>query len=201
MNLVSLHVSARRITLLAALSTPCAAPLLAQQGIADAGARVGWVSLTGDDFAAAKGALGFEAFLRWSFPSGIGIQGGAHYSSHDLEGFSDQLGLLSVYLEPRYTFPVSVGVRGAAPFVGLRGLYGRFENVSGQVDRNADGWGIGGVGGILVPITPRVGLELSGWYSWLKSGTAKFDDVQVPNSALSGGLLAFQLAIFASTGR
>lgn len=174
---------------------------LAGQGIADAGARVGWVGLTGDEFAAAKDAVGFEAFLRWSFPSGIGIQGGAHYSSHELEGTSDNLGLLSVYLEPRYLFPVSLGVRGAAPYVGLRALYARFENVTGEADVNADGWGIGGVGGLLIPITPRLGLEVSGWYSGLTSGTAKFNDTQVPNSGRSGGLFAVQVALFASTGR
>jgi len=186
---------------LAIASASLAAGSLAAQGVADAGARIGWVSLTGDELAGAKGALGFEAFLRWSFPSGIGIQGGAHYSSHELEGASDKLGLLSVYLEPRYTFPVSLGVRGAAPFVGLRGLYARFENVTGEADVNADGWGIGGVGGILIPVTSQLGLELSAWYSGLNSGTAKFNDIQVPNSGRSGGLLAFQLAIFASTGR
>lgn len=189
-----------RLTLLVAV-TGFASGSLAGQGVADAGARIGWVGLTGDEFAAAKDAVGFEAFLRWSFPSGIGIQGGAHYSSHELEGASDKLGLLSVYLEPRYLFPVSLGVRGAAPFVGLRGLYTRFESVTGEADVNADGWGIGGVGGILIPITPQLGLELSGWYSGLNSGTAKFNDTQVPNSGRSGGLFAVQLAIFASTGR
>jgi len=189
-----------RFVMVVALGGLVSNPLVAQQGVADAGARLGWVSLTGDDFAAAKDALGFEAFLRWSFPSGIGIQGGAHYSSHEIEGASDKLGLLNVYLEPLYVFPVSIGVRGAAPFIGVRGLYGRFESITGEADVNADGWGLGGVAGIIVPITRQVGIELSALYTALSTGTAKFNDLQIPNSGLNGGLLAFQVALFASTG-
>jgi hypothetical protein len=176
-------------------------PLTAQEGTADAGARIGWVALTGDDFSAAKDAVGFEGFLRWVLPSGVAIQGGAHYARHDIESAEDALGLLTIYLEPRYMIPVSFGVRGASPFIGVRGAYGRFENISGQADLNADGWGVGGVGGLLLPITPQLGIELSIWYSYLKTGTAKRDNLQIPNSSLSGGLLAFQLAIFGSTGR
>lgn len=178
-----------------------AAPLVGQEGVADAGARIGWVALTGDDLSAANDALGFEGFLRWVFPSGVAIQGGAHYSRHDIETAGDALGLLTIYVEPRYIVPVSLGMRGAAPFFGVRGTYARFENVSGQADLNADGWGAGGVAGILLPVTPRLGIELSLWYSYLKSGTAKRDNLQIPNSSLNGGLLAFQVAVFGSTGR
>lgn len=176
-------------------------PLAAQEGIADAGARIGWVALTGEDFSPAKDAIGFEGFLRWVFPSGVAIQGGAHYSRHDIDSAADALGLLTIYVEPRYIIPVTMGVRGAAPFVGLRGAYGRFENISGQSDLNSDGWGIGGVGGLLLPITPQLGIELSLWYSYLKTGTTKRDNLQIPNSSLRGGLLAFQVAVFGSTGR
>lgn len=138
-------------------------PAIGQSGFSLVG-HAGYHGLGGDDFEGIDPGFGFDGTARYLMASGLALGAGAGYSVHSLDGFSEDLGLLDVYGEIRYTFPTSNS--NVEPFLGGRAGYSRIsidveENGVG-VTAEADGFSGSGVGGVEIWVSPQVAVELSG---------------------------------------
>lgn len=182
-------MSGVRIVLLAGAAlltlTPAASAQLA------AGGKLGWVTLQGDGFEGADNGIGLEGFIRYQRPTGLGIEGGVHFASHDVH--DESVDVVIVFVEPRLTFPLRVvPVR---PFVGARASWVRLETVEPDGDATASGFGFGGVGGVAYSLAPPIALEAALWYSTLSLGDLEANGASLPNSDRSGGMLAVRVGL------
>lgn len=139
--------------LLGASSSPVAAqsaqPWSIQGSVLAAGQDIGGSLVAG---------FGVEAQLRYTPPSLWSFGGGIQWSSHS-DG-PDQLDLVGVFFEPRYT--VDIGSDRVAPYVAGRVALLRqtsdFAALPEEVSSN--GAAVGGGGGLLFRATSRVNLDI-----------------------------------------
>ena len=102
-------------------------------------------------------ALGFEGAARYTLASGFQLAGGVSYNVHGVDGTAENLKVLGVFAEPRYLFGIKSP--NIAPFIGGRLSYLHQSLVVSGFTTGANGWAIGGVGGILFQMGRQVGIE------------------------------------------
>ncbi len=124
-------------------------------GVRPAGAQVSfnvaglYVSLSGSDFQGTNAGIGADGQVRFRLaPSPITLGIGAQYTTHSVDGISENFNVWGVFVEPRYAFPS--GASQVKPYLAARGGYLHQGISSGGNSLSADGFDIGAGGGILV---------------------------------------------------
>jgi hypothetical protein len=118
------------------------------------GGNLGWYMIGGEDLEGTHDGLGVETY------GGLGVRGkigfdlnvGFHFSRHDLDLRTYYLNLYGVYAEPRVVFRADR--RTVWPFAGARiGWMRRVaQNRHGDGSLDSDGYAIGGIAGVDIPI-------------------------------------------------
>ncbi len=152
-----------------------APPAAAQASLGIAGL---YASLGGSDFDGIGSGIGGEASV-W-FPAGTSfmIGGGAHYTSHGIDGIDENLSVLAIFVEPRYRFQTGGKVK---PYIAGRAAWARNSASSGGVDISATGFYFGGGGGLMVPVGAKLDLDFEVLFN-----SVSFGDVDVDGTSQSG---------------
>jgi hypothetical protein len=154
-------------------------------------------SLGGDDFEGVDNGFGGEASV-W-FPAGTSftIGGGAHYTSHGIEGIDENLSVLGIFAEPRYRFQAGGKVK---PYVAGRVGWVRESISSGGVDANASGFYFGGGGGLMVPVGAKLDLDFEVLFNSVSFGDIEVDGTSQPDTDSSGTALVARVALMFRLG-
>lgn len=146
-----------------------------------------YASLFGDPFEGFKSGTGFEAQLRYTFPSGFSVGAGYQRTTHEIDfndpqlnSYDQDVSLSGPFIEPRYTFELP-GSTSIFPYISGRlsmlqqnvDLSGRFD--TGEqffIDGESSGLTANLGGGILARLAPRVNLDVGVTY-----GYTNFDDL------------------------
>lgn len=123
----------------------------------------------GDAFVGTKSGAGFELQLRRTF-SAWSLGGGVQYSRHDI-GASDPLALVGLFLEPRYTLPVSLTNLG--PYLSGRAAVFQQRFSSDGVTGKATGGQLNAGGGVIVRLSQSVNADIGVTFGYLKFGEYK----------------------------
>lgn len=161
------------------------------------GGSAGFFTLSGDDFEGTDSGAGFNAFLRYTAPSGISFTAGVQFNSHDINQVENNLGVIGVVLDPRYYFRLP-GTPSLAPFLGLRAAWVRQSVEILGSDVAAKGWAFGGIGGLLFQLAPQFALETSVSFTGLWFGDFEVDGGNRPNTDTSGSALGIIAGIVIS---
>jgi hypothetical protein len=170
-------------------------------GVSVSGA-VGFNTLYGDDFEVADAGFGVQGLLRYTTVAGFAFGGGVHYSAHGVDGLSEKLNVLGIYVEPRYVARLQAS--NVAPFIGGRvawvrqSMTVRWSPDWAPTRHAATGYGLGGIGGILFQLSPQIGVETAVTFYVLSFGDASVNDATVRDSDMSGSSLGLQLALVMS---
>jgi hypothetical protein len=121
---------------------------------------------SGSAFSDTKGGTGFDLQLRrglglWSI--GAGVQ----YSSHEVTGATNKLGLTGIFVEPRRVFPAAQ----VAPYISMRGAVFRQSLTTNGTSASATGFQANAGGGILIGVAPNVNIDAGGTFGVMKFGT------------------------------
>lgn len=163
------------------------------------GGKLGYYTLSGDDFEGVDAGFGFEGNVRYTLLSGFQILGGVHYAIHGMEGLDENMNVLAIFAEPRYVF--AIGSPTISPFVGGRAAWVR-ESVDIQgVDASASGFAFGGTGGLLFQVAPQVAIETSVLFAAVSFGDIEIEGESIDGTDTSGTTLALQGGIVISLPR
>ena len=151
------------------------------------GATVGYFTLKGEDFEAIQPGLGFEGYIRETTSSGFHVLYGVHYSIHNVDGVRNNLSVFSIFVDPRFAFPVG----SPTPFIGARLAYVRTSIVHSGADHITPGYVVGGLGGFLFRVSPRVAIEATVLFAAVSLSGTRVDGTMA-GGGTSGSTLAIQ---------
>lgn len=185
------------VSLLALLSTDSSAQPSGVPAGVGLGATVGYFTLNGQAFEGTQAGIGFEGYIREATSSGFHVLYGVHYSLHNVDGAKNNLSVFSLFVDPRFAF--SVG--SPTPFIGARFAYVRTSIVEGGADHSTPGYAIGGLGGFLFQVSPRVAIEATVLFAAVSLSATRVDGTLVPGTGTSGSTLAVQAGVVFSFPR
>lgn len=159
-----------RLVALAALSLAVVRPPAASGQVSfDVGGL--YVSLSGTDFNSVNAGMGVDGQVRFRLaPSPITLGIGGQYTTHSVDGFDPNFNVWGVFVEPRLAF--ASGASPIKPYLAARGAYLHQSSPQGTGSVTADGFLIGGGGGILVGLG---GINLDVGFLF---GLANFGELQ-----------------------
>jgi len=176
------------VSLLALLSTDSSAQLSPVPEGFGMGATVGYFTLNGSDFEGTQAGLGFEGYIREAMSSGFHVLYGVHYSVHKVDGVRNNLSVFSLFVDPRFAF--SVG--SPTPFIGARIAYVRQSISEDGTDYSTPGFAVGGLGGLLFQLSPRVAIEATVLFGAVSLSATRVNGTLAPGTDTSGSTLAVQ---------
>jgi hypothetical protein len=155
--------------------------------------------LGGNDFRSADAGFGGEASVL--FPVGKSFKMGAavQYSSHDDAFLDNNIAVLGLFYAGRFVFRQAKG--GVTPYIVGRGGWVR---ASSKVDVDFDGtdddvsqtgFAFGGGGGVMIPLSPSVEIDLGAAFHAVSLGDGKADGTTVPNTDASGTALQIRAGV------
>lgn len=166
-----------------------------------------YATLQGDDFAEAKGAIGFDGVVRYRSPSfSLGV--GYMWVDHDREGFSSDTRYLDgVFIEPRFSLPPVRGIFSTYVMGRAARLHQELTTDIDDIatDLKSDGYSIGGGVG-LAGQAAFLAFDISVYYSAVSFGDfeAPARDGTIPGSSANGSSLGVRFAsalVFGPWGR
>lgn len=146
---------------------------------------LGAFELAGGDFPDIGAGPGLQIGVLGRMSSRFSLGAGVHHSWHSADRLSASFRVLSLHVEPRYRLPAVAVLRSARPFLGVRGGYARWEareeSAAVAADVTSGGLHVAGVGGLEVPVSGDVFLEVA-----LEAGYLAFGDAHI-DAAIEGG--------------
>lgn len=125
-----------------------------------------------------------EGSLRYTWPSGIQVTGGANYGFVSVDQVSDDRTLWGIFADGRLV--LQMNARSIAPYVG-----GRVAYINQSLDTQAgsdtplefrgDGWNFSGLFGILARLSDRLAFD-----AYLIFGVAPFGDIELNGETIAG---------------
>lgn len=184
-------MNASHLSFLVSCLLPVTAVAQDSPGFSVAGAVL-YADVSGDDFQGTNAGFGFDAQGRYSWGA-FSLGAGFHYTTHDLEGLSDNLGVRGFFVEPRYAF--NAGSPSLVPYLTGRLSLVKEKVESGPDKAEASGTAIGGGGGLLVRLGPTVHFDVSVTYAAVSFGDFELNGSTVPDSDTSGSSLALRAGV------
>lgn len=175
--------------ILAGVCTVAARPAPAQVGFGVAGL---YVSLKGSDFDGTDAGIGVDGQVRFSVAGNGSLGIGGQYTSHGLQGISDNLKVIGVFGEPRYYLGVPGGLK---PYLMGRAAYLHESLSSGGIDASANGYLLGGGAGMLLSAGPALHVDLTVLFTGVSFGDATIDGTKVPDSSSHGSAIALRIGV------
>ena len=159
-----------------------------------------YASLSGSDFQGTNAGIGPELQFRYHAASGFSIGGGVQYTSHDVDGISENYGVTGFFVEPRYAFQVQSS--SIHPYLGARlALLNQKIEVSGIGKVTGSGTAFGASGGILLRLASAARLDIGVTWAKVSFGDAELDGTTIPDSDASGSALALRAAVVFQFGK
>ncbi len=125
-----------------------------------------------------------EGSLRYTWPSGIQVTGGANYGFVSVDQVSDDRTVWGIFADGRLV--LEMNARSIAPYVGGRVAYIN-QSLDTQVvpdtplEFRGDGWNFSGLFGILARLTDRLAFD-----AYLIFGVAPFSDIELNGETIDG---------------
>jgi hypothetical protein len=181
-----------RFILLAVMSIRGPAMLHAQN--ASVSAAGVYASLSGEDYAGINAGLGFDAQVRFRVSKGFSLGGGFQYTSHGVEGATEDFRVSGIFAEARYTF-APASTPKVRPYVGGRFAATHWSVALGGSDGSANGTAFGPVAGLLLQLRGITHLDLGLAFLALHFGDAEIGGVPQANTNTSGSTMAFRAGL------
>jgi hypothetical protein len=177
----------------------CGPVLLPAQGFSFSGAGL-YAALNGSDFEGINAGLGGDLQFRYQATRGVSIGGGFQYTSHGIEGFSENFGVRAFFVDGRYAFE-QAAASSVTPYLGVRVALAHYGVSSGGNELAANGTAFGPIGGLLVRLTPTAQLDIGmAWFA-VHFGNAEINGSQQPDSKSSGSALALRAGVVFGFGK
>jgi len=173
-----------------------APPAVAQVSIGAAGL---YASINGSDFDGTDAGFGLDAQVRFPLGTGFSLGIGGQWTTHGIQGTSDNLGVLGVFGEPRYVFTTTSET--LKPYLAARGGYLHESFSGGGIDASASGYFVGGGGGLVISVGPTVSVDLAVLWTTVSFGDATVNGSKVSNSNTSGSALAIRGGVLIGLGK
>lgn len=155
----------------------------------------------GDVFTGLRDGIGAEAQLRYT-PSAFSIGAGFQYTTHELEGRSEDARLYGGFLEPRYR--VHAGSNVVAPYLSVRFSLLKVGFSGGDLSLSSSFIQLNGGGGLLYRLGSRVNLDLGATYGYNRLGdgtlTRESAGSSVPVESSSGSNVVVRLGLAIGLG-
>ena len=148
-----------------------------------------YLSLGGTDFDGTDAGFGGEARVLFPVGTSLMVGAGGQYSIHGYTGSSESFNVLGLLAEARYMFKTPGGK--VSPYVAGRGGYVRASDSNvdlgaGPTDVSQSGFAFGGGGGVMISLTPGLGLDFGAIFHSVSLGDAEAYGQTQPGSEASG---------------
>lgn len=177
----------------------CRSAALSAQSVS-VGGSLAYATLDGDDYTGINAGLGFDAHVRYQFSRSLSIGGGFQYTSHGVEGQTDDFHVRGFFADARYAF-VSAATPKVMPYLGARFAATHWNISFAGSEGSASGTAFGPVGGLLVRMGTSTQLDIGLAFLSLHFGDGKLDGVTQPNSNTSGSTLAMRFGFLVGLGK
>jgi Outer membrane protein beta-barrel domain len=155
----------------------------------------------GDVFTGLKDGIGAEAQLRYT-PSAFSIGAGFQYTSHELEGRSEDARLYGGFLEPRYR--IHAGSNVVAPYVSARFSVLKVGFSGGDLSLSSTFIQLNGGGGLLYRLGSQINLDVGATYGYNRLGdgtlTNESAGTSVPVESSSGSNIVVRIGLAIGLG-
>lgn len=168
----SLQALAVLLLLLLGVTTPGAAQ--ASLGISGV-----YADPNGSDFDGTNAGYGFQGQVRFPLGATLSLGLGGQWTSHGLQGISENASLVGGFAEPRFAF--STKSTQLKPYLTGAVFYLHESISSGGNTASANGFFFGGGAGVLISAGHTTSVDLSAFF-----GPLSFGDVKVNGSTFSG---------------
>lgn len=177
----------------------CAPVLLCAQSFSFSASGM-YATLSGADFAGINAGLGGDLQFRFHAARGFSVGGGAQYTSHGIDGVSENFGVRAFFVDARYAFPGASSV-SVTPYVGGRVGLARYGISAGGSTLSANGTAFGPVGGILVRLSPAAQLDVG--FAWFSThfGDYSIDGNEQSGTDTNGTALALRAGVVFGFGK
>lgn len=155
----------------------------------------------GNVFSGLRDGIGAEAQIRYT-PSAFSVGAGFQYTSHELEGRSEDARLYGGFVEPRYR--IHAGSNVVAPYLSARFSLLKVGFSGGDLSLSSSFMQLNGGGGLLFRVGSRVNLDLGATYGYNRLGdgalTRESSGSSVPVESSSGSNLVARLGLAIGLG-
>ncbi|MGH9894599.1 MAG: hypothetical protein ACREA0_21995 [bacterium] len=172
-----------------------ATPAVAQVSIGAAGL---YASLNGSDFDGTDAGFGLDAQVRFPIGSSASLGFGGQWTSHGVQGATNNLTVLGVFGEPRFMFTTAGSVK---PYLMARGGYVRESFSESGFDASASGYYVGGGGGLVLAAGSSLTVDLAVFLNTVSFGDVTVNGSKVSNSNTSGSALVVRAGIVIGLGK
>ena len=169
----------------------CSSVALSAQGFSISASGV-YAALNGDDYTGINSGLGVDLQVRYHTLGGFSVASGYQYTSHGVEGASENFGVSGFFADARYTFTPQSTPK-VRPYIGGRLAITHWGISSGGADASANGTAFGPVGGLFIRMGSSTQLDLGLAYMVLHFGDAKFGGTTQPGTNTSGSAMALRV--------
>lgn len=188
----------QRLRFVAAILSICPLVLEAQSFSFSGGGL--YATLSGSDFQGTNAGMGPEVQFRYHAASGFSIGGGVQYTSHDVDGISENYGITGFFVEPRYAFQAQSS--SIQPYLGARlAFLNQKLEVTGFGKFTGSGTALGASGGLLVRLSSAAQLDIGVTWATVSFGDAELDGTTIPDSDASGSALALRAGVVFQFGK
>ena len=142
-----------------------------------------YLSLGGDDFTDIDAGFGVEGNVMFPVGQSIKLGASAQWSTHGITGASEKFKVLGVLAEGRYLFTMA---GKATPYVGARAGWAQYSVSSGGSTAKATAIPFGGGVGVMIAMTPTLGIDLNAMYHTVSFGNAKVDGTEISGTEAKG---------------
>jgi len=174
------------VLILGASTIPCAAQV-------SLGINAVYADPNGSDFDGTNAGYGLQGQVRFPLGSSFSVGFGGQWTSHGLQGLSENLSVVGGFAEPRYTFTTKSAQ--LKPYLTGAVFYLHESVSSGGNSATANGFFFGGGGGVLIPAGATLSVDLSAFFGPLNFGDAKVNGSTFSGSSTSGTGLEIRAGI------
>ncbi len=155
----------------------------------------------GEVFTGLRDGIGAEAQLRYT-PSAFSIGAGFQYTTHELEGRTEDSQLYGGFVEPRYR--IYAGSNVFAPYLSARFSLLKVGFSGGDLALSSSFIQLNGGGGVLYRLGSKVNLDLGATYGYNRLGggtlTSESAGSSVPVESSSGSNVVVRLGLAIGLG-
>jgi hypothetical protein len=167
-----------------------ARPVVAQVSIGISGV---YADPNGSDFDGTNAGYGLQGQIRFPLGSSFSLGLGGQWTSHGIQGISENLSVVGAVAEPRYSF--STSSTQFKPYLTGSVSYVHESLSSGGNSGSANGFFFGGGAGVLIHAGNSVNVDLSGFIGPLNFGDVTVNGTKISGSSTSGTGLEFRAGV------
>jgi hypothetical protein len=171
-------------------------PAAAQVSLGVAGA---YADPNGSDFDGTNAGYGVQGQVRFPLGPSFSLGIGGQWTSHGIQGISENWSVVGAFAEPRYMF--STSSTQLKPYL-TGSVFYLHESVSSGSDKvSANGFFFGGGAGVLIHAGKSASVDLSGFFGPINFGDFTFNGSKIGGSSTSGTGLEIRAGLLLDLGK